>query len=166
LRFLEHCPHRNRRYYPAIVAPIVNVDGDQMAVHKTFLRAGGAGKANLPKEEQRETRGPMTGGAVRLARHRADAELLIGEGIESVLSAMLLFGLPGWAALSEGGIEALELPSEICNLVIAADNDDNGVGQSAALAAYDRWTEQGRRVRILLPPEPGKDFNDVLRAGQ
>jgi hypothetical protein len=162
LRFLQHCPHRNGGYFPAMVAPIVNAAGEQIAIHKTFLRPDGRGKADLPKTEQRETCGPMKGGAVRLAHHHADLELLVGEGIESTLSAMQLFDLPGWAALYDGGIKDLDLPADIRRVDIATDNDANGVGQRAALCALDRWAAEERSVRILLPPNPGEDFNDVL----
>jgi putative DNA primase/helicase len=123
LRFLEHCPHRSGKYHPAMLAPIVNVHGEQVAIHKTFLRPDGSGKADLPKAEQRETCGPMKGSTVRLAPPRPGVPLLVGEGNESTLSAMQLFGLPGWAALSADGIEALELPAEIREVAIAADND-------------------------------------------
>lgn len=93
LRFLECCPHRNGHYYPAMVAPVVNVFGAQIAIHKTFLRPDGSGKVVLPKKWQRETRGPMKGGAVRLAQYRPDLDLIVGEGIESTLSAMQIFNL-------------------------------------------------------------------------
>jgi putative DNA primase/helicase len=165
LRFLQHCPHRNGRYYSAMIAPVLGVAGEQIGVHKTFLSPDGSGKAALPKLEQRETCGPFKGGAIRLAPHRADVELLVGEGIESTLSAMQLFGLPGWAAICAPGIEALELPSEIRSAVIAVDNDENGVGQRAALSARDRWISERRWVRMLLPPNVGQDFNDVLLSG-
>jgi len=161
LRFLAHCPHRNGGHYPAMLAPIVNVDGHQIAVHKTFLSPEG-GKAVLPKGEQREIRGPMTGSAVRLERHGDDRELIVGEGIESTLSAMRLFHLPGWAALCAPGVEALELPPEIRAVAIAADNHANGAGQRAALSARERWLAEGRSARILLPPNPDEDFNDLL----
>jgi putative DNA primase/helicase len=164
LRYLRFCPHRNGHYCPAMVAPIVNADGEQIAAHKTFLKPDGSGKAGLPKEEQRETCGPMKGGSIRLAPHQPDVELLIGEGIESTASAMQLFALPGWAAICAGGIEALELPPEVKAVTIAADNDVGGTGQRAALSARERWEAEGRSVRILLPPNPGDDFNDVLRS--
>ena len=47
-------------------------------------------------------------------------------------------------------------------LIIAADNERAGAGQRNALAAYDRWTAEGRSVRIMAPPVVGDDFNDVL----
>ena len=73
LRFLLHCPHRNGGYFPAMVTPIVDAAGEQIAVHKTFLRPDGSGKTDLPREEQRETCGPMKGGAVWLAPLRPGA---------------------------------------------------------------------------------------------
>jgi hypothetical protein len=154
LRFLQDCPHRNGNY-------LVNVPGEQIGIHKTFLKPDGFDKADLPRAEQRETCGVFKGGAIRLAPHLPGAELLIGEGVETVLAAMQLFGLPGWSAICAGGIEALELPPEIRAVVIAADNDENSVGQRAALTVRKRWVAEGRSVRILLPPKPG-DFNDVL----
>jgi hypothetical protein len=54
------------------------------------------------------------------------------------------------------------LPPEVRRIVIAADNDASGAGQRNALAAYDRWTAEGRSVRIKIPPNTGDDFNDVL----
>jgi putative DNA primase/helicase len=75
---------------------------------------------------------------------------------------MELFGRAGWAAVYAGGLKTMELPSHVLRVIIAADNDASGVGQRNALAAYDRWTAEGRSVRIMCPPIAGEDFNDVL----
>jgi Toprim domain len=162
LRFQEQAPHRLGARLPAMLAPVVNVTGEQIGVHLTYLRCGGAGKATLPKEYQRECRGVIHGGAIRLAEHDPDAELIVAEGIESAFSAMQLFGRAGWAAVYAGGLKTLELPSTVHAVIIAADNDASGAGQRNALAAYDRWTAEGRSVRIKTPPDIGDDFNDVL----
>jgi len=76
-----------------------------------------------------------------------------------------LFGLPGWAALSAGGIKNLLLPPEARRVVIAADNDANGIGWKGALTAARRWSFEGRQVRIDMPPVPGIDWNNVLLSG-
>ena len=91
-----------------------------------------------------------------------DRPLLIAESIETTLSAMQLFDLPGWSAVSAGGLKALPLPAEERSIVIAADNDASGAGQRNALAAYERWSGEGRAVQIKIPPKVGDDFNDVL----
>jgi phage/plasmid primase-like uncharacterized protein len=102
----------------------------------------------------------------RLAAIQTGSWLIIGEGLESTLSAMQLTALPGWAALSATGIEELVLPPEATKVMIAADNDENGRGAEAAHKAAQRWTKQGRRVRISLPPAVGQDFNDLLLDGE
>jgi putative DNA primase/helicase len=162
LRFHEQAPHRLGARLPAMLAPVVNVIGEQTGVHMTYLRCDGCGKADLPKEHQRECRGGIHGGAIRLAEHDPNAELIIGEGIESTLSAMQLFDRAGWAAVYAGGLKALELPSTIRAVIIAADNDVSRAGQRNALAAYDRWAAEGRSVLIKTPPDIGDDFNDAL----
>jgi phage/plasmid primase-like uncharacterized protein len=165
LRFLRDCWHRpdpgyGQTYYPAMLALIVNVRGEQIGCHKTFLKPDGSGKADLPKELQRETCGQFKTGAIRLAP--VSARLLIAEGIETTLAAMQMFGLPGWAAICAVAIARIELPVEVREVVIAADRDENGAGQRAALSAQKRLQSEGRSVRILLPPNIGEDFNDVL----
>jgi hypothetical protein len=160
LRFIRFCPHRNGCSYPAMAAPVVDVDGAIIGMSATFLRADGSGKVDLPAREQRQFYGMVKGGAVRL--ETLGEPLLVGEGIESVLSAMQLRGcLSGWAALSAIGLRSLDLPPEIESIVIAADNDD--VGIDATLFAYRRWSDEGRTVRIITPPDADKDFNDTLR---
>jgi hypothetical protein len=162
LRFAEEAPHRLGARLPAILAPVVNVVGEQIGVHMTYLRQDGGGKAGIPEEFQRECRGVIRGGAIRLAEPVPGDELIIGEGIESAFSAMQIFGLAGWSAVFAGGLKTIELPPEHRRIVTAADNDRSGVGQRNALAAYDRWTAEGRAVRIKTPPDVGDDFNNVL----
>jgi putative DNA primase/helicase len=144
-----------------MLAPVVDVDGEQIGVHMTFLRPDGAGKADLPKEFQRECRGALAGGAIRLMPFDPGVELILCEGVETGLAAAELFALPCWSAVYAGGLRSVALPTDVRRIVIAADNDVSGAGQRNALAAYDRWTAEGRGARIVCPPTTG-DFNDVL----
>ncbi len=130
------------------------------AIHRTYLALNGMKKANVTIAKK--SLAPMAGGAVRLAA--AGPVLIVGEGIESTLSAMQASGLPGWAALSTAGMRALILPDIVREVIIAADHDSNGAGQAAAHAAAEHWHAEGRKVRIALPPIPGTDFNDLIRA--
>jgi len=102
--------------------------------------------------------GSVSGGAVRLAQ--AGEHLAVAEGIETALSIMDATGILTWAGISAGGIKALILPSlpMASEVVIAADNDPPGI--KAANEAAERWTAEGRRVRIAVPPA-GTDFNDL-----
>jgi hypothetical protein len=145
-----------------MLAPVVDVNSVQTGVHMTFLKKDGSGKAELPKEYQRECRGVVRGGAIRLWPFNPDVGLIVGEGVESCLAAPEIFARPCWAAVSAAGLCSVVLPPDELRVVIAANNDGSGAGQRAALAAYDRWRDEGRSVRIVAPPVVGDDFNDVL----
>jgi putative DNA primase/helicase len=162
LRFQEQAPHRLGGRLPAMLAPVVDIDGEQIGAHMTYLRRDGAGKADLPKEYQRESRGVIHGGAIRLMPFDPKVELVISEGLETGLAAAQIFALPCWSAVYAGGLRSLALPPDVRRIIIAADNDVSGAGQRNALAAYDRWIAEGRSVRIKCPPDAGDDFNDVL----
>lgn len=113
------------------------------------------------KATGRITRGVLKGGAVWLGRPTADAEFVVGEGLESVLSAMLLLDLKCGAACLGPNMKGLVLPSSARRVHIAADNDETGRG--AAEYTSRLWRSQGLHVRMSVPDEDGWDFNDVLR---
>lgn len=156
-RALWHSESGQRR--PAMMALVEHVKFGPVAVHVTFLRTDGSGKAAL--DPVRKIFGPRDGAAVRLGPIGDDGRLIVGEGLESVLSMMLATGHPGWAALCADGLTKLILPTEARRIVIAGDRDVNGVGQRAAERAAVRFRTEGRRVKICLPPVPG-DWNDAL----
>ena len=145
---------------PLMIGVIEHVELGIIGATRTFLAADGSQKASFRKP--RLFLGVASGGAVRLGAVNPRVELVVGEGIESTLSYMQLYGLPGWAALSANGIKNLVLPPEARRIVIAADNDRNGTGWKAAVAAARKWVFEGRRVRIDMPPIIGTDWNDVL----
>jgi len=148
--------------FPAMVAAVSASPGRKViAVHRTYLTCDGSSKAPVPAAKM--SLGPIAGGAVRLSP--ACRVLAITEGIETGLSVMLATGIPTWAALSAGGLEQLILPSLPLaqEVIICADNDANGRGQKAANIAARRFLDDGRRVRIAVPPDIGADFNDIQR---
>jgi putative DNA primase/helicase len=104
--------------------------------------------------------GCAAGGAVRLAS--AGEMLMVAEGVETAAAAMTATIQPTWAALSTSGMVALILPPIVGTVIILADNDINGAGERAAYVAAQRWIAEGRRVRIVMPPQPGTNFNDVV----
>jgi putative DNA primase/helicase len=159
LRFHRGCRHPDQSgTYPALVAIVVDVAGQPIGVHRTYLTLSGL-KANL--DLAKASKGLMAGGAIRLDNETP--EIVVGEGIESSASAGRILGLPAWAAISAGNLGwTLALPVGIKSVVIAADADKPG--EKAAQAAEARWQAEGRRVRIARPTAAGQDFNDVLLA--
>lgn len=166
LRFNPRCPRPKDKAgnfvapQPAMVGLVEHVERGPVAVHCTYLRQDGAGRADV--EKPKAIFGPVAGGAVRFGAPRAGEWLAVGEGIETSLSIAVACSMPAWAALSAGGIKNLLLPAEATHVVICADHDASGTGERAAHDAAARGLVEGRRVRVAVPPEPGADFNDVL----
>ena len=157
LRFQADCWHgATARCLPALVA---RVEGcDLFAVHRTYLRPDGRGKAEV--EPPKAMLGAVIGGAVRLTR--GGGPLLVAEGIETALSlASGLWQGPAqvWAALSTSGLRGLCLPAQPGILVVASDGDDPG--RAAAHGLAERASAMGWAVS-LLPALQGFDWNDVL----
>jgi putative DNA primase/helicase len=146
---------------PAMVAVVEHVQRGPVAVHATYLRPDGSGKADIPKDQQKASFGPIRGGAVQLGVPQGEW-IAVAEGVETALSVMVASAIPAWAALCAGGMERLALPPEAGMVLICVDNDANGVGARAARAAGQRFLAEGRRVRLTTPPTVGSDFNDVL----
>lgn len=164
LRYHPALKHPGGASWPGMVALVQNgVDGQPIGIHRTFLAPDVTGKA--PVSPDKMMLGSCIGGAVKLAP--AGNTLAVTEGIETGMSVMTATGISTWAALSAGGITRLVLPPLPLarEVLVAADNDENGVGQRAAQAAARRWLAEGRRVRIAMPPKAGTDFNDILCEG-
>jgi Toprim domain len=160
LRFapkLRHAP--SGLSLPAMLAPVVDVQGEIVGLHRTFLAAGGSGKADVSPNKM--MLGRCARGAVRLGE--SGDELVIGEGLESSLTVMEATRRPTWASLSASGMRAVELPPLplAAHVVIAADHDPAGLAAAERLA--ERLFSEGRHVRIAKPPTPGQDFNDLGR---
>jgi putative DNA primase/helicase len=158
LRFHVGLKHPSGGRWPAMVTLATRaVDDKPVAIHRTFLAQDGMSKA--PVEPAKLMLGPCAGAVVRLGGQ--GQPLLIGEGVETSLSAMQATGHRTWAALSTSGLRGLNLPNGERDIIILADADK--AGEAAAKDSARRWVREGRRVRIASPPS-GMDFNDMLMA--
>lgn len=157
LRYAPACWHKSGAHLPAMVALVEG--GDGFAVHRTYLRPDGFGKAEV--EPAKAMLGAVAGGAVRLVETRGP--LVVAEGIETALSlASGLLQAPAtiWAALSTSGLRGLALPQLPGRLTVASDGDEPGHAAAHALAT--RASGLGWRVSLLPAPD-GRDWNDVLQ---
>ena len=90
--------------------------------------------------------------------------LLIGEGIETTLSAAVKFKFqPCWSVLSRSGFTKFPVLPGIECVTIAADNDESGDGQRDAAALAQRLADAGVEA-ITVQPHLRKDFNDFMGA--
>jgi len=158
LRFHPECWHGpTARRHPAMVARIEGAEG--FAIHRTYLRPDGSGKAGLDGGDKLML-GCTRGGAVRLTQ--AQNTIVLCEGIETALalaSGLLRRPATVCAALSTSGIRRLRLPPSSGRLTIATDGDD--AGRAAGQELAERAHATGWQVSLLPAPQ-GKDWNDVL----
>jgi DNA primase len=161
LRFHQAADHpKLKQRFPAMIAQVVGAAEPSFQV--TYLAVDGKSKAQINKEDQRRTLGSNKGGAVFLSDDiQPGTTLAVGEGVESVASAMQASGLPGVAVLGIGGLANIEFSSDVAEIVVLGENDD------ASCKAIDKaappLTEKGVKLRVAQPPQGFGDFG-VIKA--
>ena len=162
LRFHPRLHYRDEagfRRFPALVAAVTEPGGYVTGVHRTWLDPHRPAKA--PVAAARKTMGRVYGLAVRFGRPAGGTSLLVGEGLETVLSLLTAVpALAGAAALAAGSLGAFSPPPGVSRLLIARDGDAEG--EAAAERLVMRCAEAGIDATVLVPE--GGDFNDDLRA--
>lgn len=152
LRFAPALFHRESgRKFPAVLGGIQNIEGRIVGVHRTFLRRDGAGKAEI--EPAKKVGGIAWGGAVRLTP--AQPMMVIGEGIETTLSALASFyEADRGAVLIEGEPAAFWSALSLGNLA------GSGIGEGGP-----HPTRTGKRLPSPIPDpdRPGLVLPDVVR---
>jgi Toprim domain len=119
-----------------MVALVRGVQSDApQAVHRTALT-----DTSPPQRIDRLSLGPVAGGAIKLSLDGDVTHgLLIGEGIETTLSASLILKFrPAWSVVSRNGIAKFPILTGIEAVTIAVDNDPDG--QAAAATLVERLT--------------------------
>lgn len=154
--------------HPAMLALVRGPTGEPVTVHRTYLAADGGGKAavDAPRRLMPMPGRLPKGAAIRLGEP-LDGRLGLAEGIETALSAALLFGLPCWSAMSTAVLVGWTPPEGVSEVVVFGDNDPGYAGQAAAFALAHRLACDERRaltVRVEIPPSG--DWNDVLSASR
>ncbi|MDA1029714.1 MAG: toprim domain-containing protein [Bacteroidetes bacterium] len=144
--------------FPAMIAAVSRYpDNEITGIHRTYLQSDGSGKAKISSAKMMA--GKCRGGAVQLVP--CSNQLALTEGIETALSVLQATNIPTWACLSTGGLTGVVVPETVTEILIFADHDEPGI--RAANYASDRFRNEGRSARIVLPPEPGTDFNDMIK---
>lgn len=144
--------------FPAMVARIHSHNGKFVGSHVTVLRDDGRGKALL--KGSKKTFGVLKGKGAAIRLHPAAKKMVVGEGLESTLSAHQICGLPAWCGISAPHLRSLVLPRKVKEVVIAADHDEKGIEAADELA--ERLVKEGRVVRVAVPERFGADWNDML----
>ena len=166
--------HPGARYYakpgdktytlaPAMLAKVRGLDGTPVNVHRTFLTEDGQ---KAPFEEVRKLMGgPMPhGSAIRLG-DPVEHVLGVAEGIETAMSASMMWNIPVWALINAENMQTWSPPPGVTEVFVFGDNDETFTGQAAAYALAKRLTVANRiKSAVHIPLCVGTDWNDVLRA--
>ena len=152
---------------PCMVATVQAPDGENVTLHRTFLRPDGLAKAEMEAPRKLMPGGVPDGAAVRLGDWTG-GPLGVAEGIETALSAARLYELPVWSCIATSILAKWEPPEGCREVVIFGDTDPKFGGQAAAFTLAKRLaSREGNRaieVTVKLPATPGQDWNDVLMA--
>ena len=166
LRFHPELRYRDGaavRRFPALVAAVTGTDESGsnpaiLGVQRTWLDRRRPAKA-AGVATPRKALGRIHGLAVRFGSPADGAALLVGEGIETVLSVVTAVPeIDAAAALSAGSLGAFAPAAGIARLVIARDNDVEGERAAERLAR--RCARAGVTITVIVPE--GDDFNDDL----
>jgi putative DNA primase/helicase len=154
LRYHPSCLFKGE-IVPVMVAAMTDIHTNEFrGIHRTRLN---------PKKK--EMLGPAKGTVVKLT---PDEDVTYGlhicEGIETGLALMEMGFKPLWSCLTANGMTNFPALSGIEALTIFADNDENKVGQNAAIKCGARWQVAGKEVNIFATPKPGTDFADWMVA--
>ena len=151
-------------FRPAMIAALhdggSHPDGRFVAIQRTFFDRDDARRARDLSDPRM-----MLGRPDRAAVMLAPATFVLGlaEGIETALSAMILFGIPVWATLGSDRLHQVAIPDYVRRVVLFPDNDIAGeIGAASAIEAY---AMPERIIETEYPPMGFKDWNDVLRLG-
>ncbi|MDD7908662.1 toprim domain-containing protein [Pseudovibrio exalbescens] len=160
--------------FPVMMSRMSAADGCLQALHYTFLKPDGTGKADVPDPTKAKLMWPQTQGSIIWVSRGGGPEYagpcVVGEGIEDAGTAAL--ACPQLMTAAAGSLSGLlhmptQLPArargKITGWIILKDNDW-GKPQAAALfdRAIKRLEDTGLPV-VAVSSDNGKDFNDQLR---
>ena len=145
--------------HTTMVAKITGADDKPVNLHVTYLTKDGQ-KADITPNRKVLPGSLPEGCAIRLAP--AAGIMGVAEGIETAISASLMFDMPVWACVN-ANLLAKWIPPEIAKVVyVFGDNDLNYTGQAAAYRLANRLSVQFKLgVEIRIPDLPGTDWNDI-----
>jgi len=167
---LEYCEQQSdgkweKQIFPAMLDLITDLQGNVVGIQRHYLTVDGQKAPVAAQKKMMPTpyRGATKGASVKLAD---PSEVLgLAEGVETALACWAATGIPTWAATSAPLLVQVDLPAFVEEIVIFADNDKSGTGQAAAQKLANRLIVEGKRVKIIMPPNQGKDWADIAAGG-
>ena len=176
LAYYEDQKAKVRSYMPGMLANFRSPDDQTGILHRSYLQEPGK-RAHVAKPTMMMPGRIPEGGAVRLGE---PAETMgVAEGIETALSASILFQVSVWATCSANNMIKWRPPSQCRNVIIFGDLDASFAGQQAAYCLAYRlrsmWSDEEKTMRFGVETrftqfhDQGsfhEDWNDELRGNK
>jgi hypothetical protein len=146
-----------------VVARHCPVVGMVRGIQRIFLDpAGGKYRGGTAKMSL----GSIKDGRAELLWEFRPERLLVGEGVETTLSAARILDYSAAWAICGAFPNEIVLPPSVRLVTLMADNDASEGSRKRARALGVWIRTQGRRCEVRMPPDVGTDANDILkRAG-
>jgi hypothetical protein len=149
-----------------------NPPAKPQCVHLTLLDEEGKKKKRSETSPSTKYQGPKTG-LVVLLPGKDSSSLVIGEGLETTLSAMQAMGFSGMVCGDAGNMAGMtKMQEQFQEIFILVDSDTSHAGQNAALKAAESIGKANPQAAVwLVAPDDScftdspveLDFNDLLK---
>lgn len=145
------------RKRPAIICGAQDGTGAVVGIQRIFFKND---DARLGAKDCKLSLGTIRGSALRLGP--AEPTIIMAEGPEDGLSIMQEGpGFPVWVPFGTSMMPSVQLPPEVCKVIIAEQN--NTAGRVAAAKAAIALSDLGLDVAAARPADQFDDWNDQLR---
>lgn len=149
-------------HHPGILAKFASWDGKRGNLHRTWLKEPGVKAEVTHPKKMFPGKFESRGGAARLIPWKG-GPIGIAEGIETALSAHILYSIPVWAGTSGPIMAQWKPPEGAEEIYIFADKDQSFAGHYYSYSLAYRLKAEGFKVLVEIPDIVGYgDFNDVL----
>ena len=162
---------------PCIIVPYQTNDGIVTGLHRLYYNTSTQDlvKDTTTGKRKKEFKGSYKGSYAVVYRANNNPTVILCEGIETgygIMSLLLekdkcfseikLNELPNIYSVGSSNNYDLDLPNYIKYVVICADVDKSGIGQSKAHEAKPKLEEKGYKVKIITPPFARDEYGDFL----
>ena len=157
---IPSCLKLNKYKGQTMIVAKVTKPGDTTieAIHRTYLSDDGLSRTD------RKMLGDCAGRGIYFDGMKAE-QMIVGEGIETTLSARQAMKLPAVAGMSDSLMKTIELPRSVTEIFIMVDSDPQGAGQRAAIELAESFKGKAWLVTpddSCFTDNPKKlDFNDL-----
>jgi hypothetical protein len=148
---------------PAMIAPVYDIEGKFVGIHRTYLESDGSGLAKVSNGSAQRMLGDCFGSYIQL-KWPTDSRLVVTKSVEMALSIQQFCPeLSVWSAMSFGNMKA-PLPPSVKEVTLCADGDAENPANAAKMVIDATREHLKNKLRVLIArPTSAMEFGDLLR---